>query len=133
MLLLILSDCSVFVDLGWKLFLQLEQQIVFEFPVDVDLSFSLFVLVQSLFDAIFCVQLRVSSLIDVIENRERNMNVFHFVAIFVDLLQVGYQSLDLLIENSLSLRLEVRYNDSNLKVYKNNQELNKYLSSFVFT
>lgn len=66
--------------------MQLHQHCVLEFAESVDLAFRLFVLEQRLLDAVFRVELWVLSLVDVVEDGERNMNLLDLGSFFVNLL-----------------------------------------------
>lgn len=66
--------------------MQLHQHCVLEFAESVDLALRLFVLEQRLLDAVFRVELRILSLIDVVEDGERNMDLLDLGSFFVNLL-----------------------------------------------
>lgn len=58
-----------------EVFAEFQQKELFEPAVAIDLSFHHFVLCQSLFHAVLCVQLRVSSLIDVTAQAQQTIVV----------------------------------------------------------
>ena len=106
---------SILVDLAGKFTAKFGEEVGFELSVHVDFSFRLFILRQRLFDAIFCVELWVLALIDVVSHSDWDGNSFDFPSIFVNLLQVGDECLDLLIEYGLSLWLKIRNDYADLK------------------
>lgn len=119
---------SILVDLAGKFTAKFSEEVGFELSVHVDFSFCLFVLRQRLFDAIFCVELWILALIDVVGNCNRDGDSFDFPSIFVNLLQVGDECLDLLIENGLSLWLKIRNNNADLK----NHEISYWIYLYCF-
>lgn len=66
--------------------MQLHQHCVLEFAEGVDLALRLFILEQRLLDAVFRVELRILSLVDVVEDGERNMDLLDLGSFFVNLL-----------------------------------------------
>ena len=69
------SGSTIFHGLIWKDLAELLQQMSSKFSVWVDLSFDLFIFIQGLFHAIFCIQLRVSPFINVSSEQQKN-NLF---------------------------------------------------------
>lgn len=75
----IATNRSVHAQLIWKRFLQFEHHIRFEFAVCIDFSLDLLIFRQRFFDAVFCVQLWIFSLINVIEHFEWNMEILNLM------------------------------------------------------
>lgn len=89
------TDRTIFVELIWKCFVHFQEHIGFELSIPINLAFDLFVLHQGLFDAIFGVELRISTLVYVVKYFEWNVNFLDFRLVFqlIYLLQSGDQRL----------------------------------------
>lgn len=76
---IIAADRSVHAQLIWERFLQLKHHVRFEFAVRIDFSLDFFILRQRFFDAVFCVQLWIFSLINVVEYFKWDVKILHLM------------------------------------------------------
>lgn len=87
------TPCSVFAHFIGERFAQLHHHIRLELPERINFPLDLLILRPSLLQAILCVQLRISTLIYVVKDLQRYMEILDVVLKFVNFLQICYKGL----------------------------------------